>query len=137
MSRESLESLSTPGVAALPERPDPPQHLTQEEAALWREVVAPKPADWFMRDTQPILEAYCHASVMHRALCKRWRDTSDLAEVKDIATLVKLINETSNRMSMLAVKLRLTNQSRFTPGAASTASRKVQSIRPWETAKSE
>src|SRR6185369_13224053 len=100
---------------ALPERPEPPSHLSDDEAELWREVVAVKPVDWFMRDSHPILAAYCQAALMHRDLCRRWHNTDPLAEVD--GKLVKLINDTSNRMSMLAVKLRLTNQSRFTPGA--------------------
>jgi hypothetical protein len=116
---------------ALPERPEPPEYLSADEQTLWREVVATKPADWFMRDTQPLLVAYCQCALMHRSLIKRWHDADPGAEVN--GALVKLINETSNRMSMLAVKLRLTNQSRFTPGAAATASKKVSNLRPWET----
>jgi hypothetical protein len=116
---------------ALPERPEPPEYLSADEQILWREVVATKPADWFMRDTQPLLVAYCQCTMMHRDLIRRWHALSSDAPVD--AALVKLINETSNRMSSLAVKMRLTNQSRFTPGAASTATRKVAALRPWET----
>lgn len=118
---------------ALPERPEPPDYLSDDEKTLWREVVSVKPVDWFMRDSHPILVAYCQAAIMHRQLIKRWHKADPEAEVD--GKLVKLINDTSNRMSMLAVKLRLTNQSRFTPGAASTASKKAGPIRPWETAK--
>jgi hypothetical protein len=118
---------------ALPERPEPPSYLSEDESALWRDVVAVKPVDWFMRDSQPILVAYCQSAIMHRGLCKRWRDADPAAPYD--AKLIELINATSNRMSMLAVKLRLTNQSRFTPGAASTATKKATPLRPWETAK--
>ena len=89
-----------------------------------------KPVDWFMRDTHPILAAYCQAALMHRALCKRWHDADPAAELD--GKLVKLINDTSNRMAMLAVKLRMTNQSRYTPDAASTANKKATPLRPWE-----
>jgi phage terminase small subunit len=122
-------------VVALPERPEAPQYLTADEAALWREVVATKPADWFGRDTQPILAAYCQAVAMHRALVKRWHEMDVAAPVKDIRDLVGLINKTSGSVSALATKLRLTQQSRYTPQAASTASKKSGPIRPWETSK--
>jgi hypothetical protein len=122
-------------VVGLPERPEPLPHLTDDEAAIWREVVATKPADWFMRDSQPVLGSYCQAVVMHRALMKRWHDLPVDAEVKAFKSLVDLINKTANLAAQLAGKLRLTQQSRYTPQAANTASKKSGPVRPWETAK--
>ena len=122
-------------VISLPDRPEPPQNFTEDEALLWRDVVATKPADWFMRDSQPMLAAYCQAVVMHRELMRRWHALDVAAEIKDVRDLVTLINKTASSASSLATKLRLTQQSRYTPQAASTASKKASPLRPWETAR--
>jgi hypothetical protein len=38
-----------------PERPEPSQYLTEEQAEIWREVTAAMPADWFRSETLPLL----------------------------------------------------------------------------------
>lgn len=130
--RPSAASLAVAPVSALPERPEPPSHLTEDEARVWRDVVATKPADWFARDVQPVLEAYCQAVVMMRYLHSRWH-SEKLDEVKAIKTLAGLVKDTSNLVAQLATKLRLTNQSRYTPQAAATAAKRSSGLRPWET----
>jgi phage terminase small subunit len=132
-------------VVALPERPEAPSHLTDDEAQLWREVVATKPADWFGRDSQPLLAAYCQAVVMHRQLSAMWhaaieRSKGDelnerLAALASIKDLNGMLTKTAGSVAALATKLRLTQQSRYTPQAANTASKKAAPLRPWETAK--
>lgn len=130
--RPSAASLAVASVGALPERPDPPSHLTDDEAAVWRDVVATKPADWFMRDSQPVLCAYCQAVVMHRVLSKQWYDTKNVPD-KD---LVGMVSKTANLIAQLATKLRLTQQSRYTTGSAATANKRGGGpLRPWETGK--
>ena len=39
----------------------------------------------------------------------------------------------AKRATSIATKLRLTQQSRYTPQAAATADRKVSGARPWQT----
>ena len=122
---------STAQVVGLPERPDPLPSMTEDEAAVWREVVATKPAEWFMRDTQPVLAAYCQAVVMHRQLMDRWHRLDGAEEVREIKTLVDIINKTANLAAQLATKLRLTQQSRYTPQSANTASKKADGRKLW------
>ena len=132
-------------VVALPERPEPLPHLTEDEAAIWREVVVTKPADWFMRDSQPLLAAYCQAVVMHRDLAGLWHlaiassKSADVAErlsgMASLKDLNGMVAKSANLAAALATKLRLTQQSRYTPQAANTASKKSGPLRPWETAK--
>jgi hypothetical protein len=50
------------GLAALsvvpgrePERPEPSQYLTEDQAEIWREVTAALPPDWFRPETLPLL----------------------------------------------------------------------------------
>jgi hypothetical protein len=133
-------------VVALPERPEAPSHLVEDEAQLWREVVATKPADWFARDSQPLLAAYCQAVVMHRTLMLMWHGTIDALKNPDdakkqvsalmsVKDLQGMVTKTAGSVAALATKLRLTQQSRYTPQAASTASKKSGPLRPWETSK--
>lgn len=134
--RESAASLTTAAVSALPERPEPPEYLTPEQAVVWRDVVATKPADWFMRDSHPVLASYCKAAVLSRDLAARLESVDiATAEVKDFKLLVELSCKTAKLAADLATKLRLTQQSRYTPQAAATANKKASGARPWETGK--
>jgi hypothetical protein len=129
--RESAASLEVATVVALPERPDPPSNLTEGEATEWRNVVATKPADWFMRDSQPVLAAYCQAIVRHRFLMDKWHEGA-AATIKEMKDLSGMINTTANLLAQLATKLRLTQQSRYTPGSANTASKKSSGSKLWQ-----
>jgi hypothetical protein len=40
-------------------RPEPPEDLTEEQAAEWSAVVDRLPADWFPRETHGLLARYC------------------------------------------------------------------------------
>lgn len=138
MSRDSAAALAVASVAGLPEKPEPPNYLSALEADIWRDTVATKPADWFMRDSQPILAQYCKAVVLHRDLsAKLERIDIESAEPKDLEKLVSMVCKVAALASNLATKLRLTQQSRYTPQAAATANKRVQNARPWETAKSD
>jgi hypothetical protein len=135
--RESLASLEIPSVVGLPERPEPLSHLTAEEAEEWRNIVATKPADWFMRDAQPVLAAYCQAIVMHRELMGIWRARQALdapEKLLGLKDLVSMVNKTANLVAQLATKLRLTPQSRYNPRSASTANSKPDGRKLWQKA---
>jgi len=69
---------------------------------------------------------------MHRSLMARWHALPIDADVKAFKSLVDLINKTANLSAQLATKLRLTQQSRYTPQAANTAAKKAKPSRPWE-----
>lgn len=124
-------------VVSLPERPEPPQHLTDDERQLWREVVATKPADWFQRDSHPVLCAYVQSTLIHRALMNQFHAGEFPVGSKPYDELIKLIVKVAGSLAQLAGKLRLTQQSRYTPQSANTASKKAVPLRPWETAKSD
>ena len=57
---KSSAALEIPSVADLrgDARPEPPEDLTEEQAAEWRAVVARMPADWFHRETHGLLAQY-------------------------------------------------------------------------------
>jgi hypothetical protein len=134
MSRESLASLSTATVSGLPERPEPPEYLSERESALWREVVATKPADWFLRDSQPILAQYCKNVILHRDISERL-DKIDIqtADPKELEKIIGMACKVSALCVSLAVKMRLTQQSRYTSDRAATQQKKHSApSKPWE-----
>jgi phage terminase small subunit len=49
-------------------RPDPPDHLSDEAAAEWRDVVNSLSVDHFSRASHPLLEAYCRHAVAARVI---------------------------------------------------------------------
>jgi hypothetical protein len=56
--RKSAEALSV--VMGIPgQRPAPPDNLDEDEAAEWRAIVERMPADWFTRETWPVLAELC------------------------------------------------------------------------------
>ncbi len=135
MSRKSAAALSilTPAFG----RPDPPTDLGAAEADLWRSVVATKPADWFTRDTQPLLAAYCQAIVSWRNISTQvaafdvaWLATDD--GLKRYDRLMKMQDRQARVMASMATKMRLTQQSKYGPRAADTASKAGAAAKPWE-----
>jgi phage terminase small subunit len=123
-----------------PSRPEPPAELSAAAAEEWRAVVARMPADWFTREVQPLLAAFCQHSVRARDLGQQLDalGAGALADEEGIRLydrLAKMADRESRAMGLLATKLRLTHQSRYTPQRAGTAARNAGSgRRPWEFA---
>lgn len=138
MPRVSKEALSV--VTGLPgQRPQPPARLRAEASEIWREIVGTKPHDWFNPDTHDLLEAYCGAVVAHRRLAAQMatftaKKLSTAEALIRYDRLTKMADRQVRVMASIATKLRLTNQSRYTPQAASTAAKKARAgAKPWES----
>lgn len=133
MPRKSAASLSVVPRTPAAERSEPGD-LSPAELGLWREVVASKPAEWFGPDSAPILKEYVRAAVM----CDRLVGVVEQALVDGDPTEIKsaldMRDKESKRAVSLATKLRLTQQSRYTPDKAATADRKAAGKRPWQVA---
>lgn len=135
MARQSTASLSV--VRASPDaRIAPPAGLDHDEIALWREVVNTKPADWFADDSAPLLKEYVRAAVMCDRLDMQIKAAIAGDDPAETAALVKgyldMRDKESKRTLSIATKLRLTQQSRYTPQAAATANKKASGARPWQ-----
>lgn len=124
---------------AFGQRPDPPADLTEDQARIWTEIVASEPANFFNTAAlRALLADYCR----HRAASEMisgvintfkadWLKTAEGA--KRYHDLLKMRDLESRGAITAATKLRLTNQSRYTPQAAGTASRNApRAPRPWE-----
>lgn len=132
-----MEGPGRPSAAALAVAPaapwarlEPPSTLTPCQVAIWREIVATKPSEWFKADCAPILEAYCKSITHYRDMVELL--DSPPSELKDHLKLAEAVGKQARLMGELASKLRLTPQARFTPGSAATASKKAAAAqKPW------
>lgn len=130
MARKSVAALSVVPAGA-PAPAAPPSDLTEKQAELWRVCIDSKPAAWFGEDSLPILKEYVRCVTMCDLLEERLRsmDTLDLAAWK---LALDMRDKESRRAATLATKLRLTQQSRYTPQAANTANNRAAGRRPWQ-----
>lgn len=105
---------------------------------MWVEVVESKPAEWFGADSLPLLKEYVRAVVMCDTLDAKVKRAIEGGEGAEAATVgvVKLFldmrDKEAKRATSLATKLRLTQQSRYTPQAAATADKRAGGKRPWQ-----
>lgn len=121
------------------QRPEPVDGLTEAEVTIWRETVASEAAEFFATGAlRGLLKDYCR----HRAAADKITEVINLFEVDWIkggegferySKLLHARDSESRAAAGMATKLRLTNQARYTPQAAATASRGVTAAkRPWE-----
>ncbi len=128
--RKSGAALSVAPVAPWA-RLEPPATLTEAQAALWREVVATKPSEWFAADSAPVLEAYCQAVDSYRRTAAALQ-ALDPSDPKPYIEMSKLAKSQQTAVKMLATSLRLTPQSRFSSATSATANKRVAAAKPWE-----
>ena len=131
MARPSKDSLSLAAVS-IPIRVQPPSDLTPFQKKLWKDVVDTKPVDWFEKDTVPLLKAYCVACERLSKLSKHMNKLS--VTHPDFSYYAKLEDGYIKTAKGLAVTMRLTQQSRYTPKSASTADKKAPpGKKPWSS----
>lgn len=122
-----------------PALPEPPGDLNDEEMEVWQRVVRSEPPDFFTSDvTLSLLADYCRhrvaADVLSRTISDFKSDWLKMAEGADrYDKLLRMRDRETKAVIRCATKLRLTNQSRYTKGAAATASRsQTRTAKPWE-----
>jgi hypothetical protein len=139
MGRQSTEAKLVVLRGGLARRPEPPTSLNEAQAKVWRETAASEALTFF--DTaalRAMLVDYCRHTVTAEEM-SALIDKYDLAQVMDDDTaklldrLTKMRDRETKAAADKATKLRLTNQSRYTPKAAGTASKNGSSnLKPWE-----
>ena len=135
--RKSAAGLAV--VAPFPDRlAQPPDDLTAEQAAIWAQIVATKPADWWDAGSLPLLAAYCRAAVesvrvgeMVEATSRRLMDADGQDQLGVYKELRKIQAALSSEMTGLGRQMRLTQQAKYRADAASVASDKAGAKRPW------
>lgn len=132
MARKSVEAELAAGVAAhIDGRLPVPDDLNEAEAKIWQSVVDSRPSEWFAADNAPLLKEYVRAAVMCDEIAVRLSSESDASEQR---RLLRMRDRESHRLAFLATKMRLTQQSRYTPhsAAARTVHTQAQTGRPWD-----
>ena len=121
-------------------RPPPPDDLTDAQAALWREIVTTEPAHLFdSAARRHLLRLYVEHATF-RASLQTLIDRSpidglcDNDKAKGFETMLRTRDRETKALVSLATRMRLTNQSRYTPAAAGSAARNDRDAarRPWE-----
>ena len=94
-------------------RPDAPLDLTPEETVEWQAIVDAMPAEWFQRETWPLLAQYCRHTVAARRVAQLI--DAEMAQVEiNVPTLYKLLAAQSRETAALkamAASMRLAQQS--------------------------
>jgi hypothetical protein len=138
--RKSSASLSVVA-GSIDGRPHAPADLTEGQREIWDRVVANEAADTFKTAAlQQLLKEYCRHCASSLKLSRMIEaiealpkmSSSDLA---DYDRLLRMRDRETSAIASRATKLRLTNQSRYTPQAAATAAKRAaEGLKPWQTA---
>lgn len=135
--RVSAAALSVVAGTDIDGRPNAPADLTEFQAEVWNRTVANEAADVFKTAAlQQLLKEYCrHVETADRLSRQVDRYTADGSnyELSEIDTLLRMRDRETKALADKATKLRLTNQSRYTPGAAGTANKNQGGkLKPWQ-----
>jgi phage terminase small subunit len=112
MPKRSAAALSMVRVDGKPARLRAPPHLPEEEAEVFRQLVAACDPDHFVRSDLPLLCAYAEATVMSRQAAHELREGGAVIGGRTNPWLV--VQEKSVRAQVaLSMRLRLAPQSRL------------------------
>lgn len=108
-------------------RPEAPSYLTNDQADIWKRIVASEAADFFRTATvQVLLADYCRhverVAWLEDEISEARKPSSELA-LKDVDRLMKMAERETRAVLSIATKLRLTNQSRYQPSVAAVAAK--------------
>ena len=121
-----------PGGVSLLRRPGSPSELTDEQAEEWRAVVNRLPAEWFPRETHPLLAQYVRHVCTARRVAQLMA-AAESAEAFDVGaydTLGKMAERESRIIASLATKMRLSQQATYD---AKKTKPLTNVKKPWDT----
>ena len=135
--RKSSAALSVV-IGSIDGRPKPPSDLTKFQREVWERTVANETSSFFNTAAlQQLLKEYCrHVESAHKLAAMievvEQATSFDDEAIKAYDKLLGMRDRETKAIGDKATKLRLTNQARYTPQAAATASKKVQDRKPWQ-----
>lgn len=137
MARKSKASLEVVQVTVLDHRIQPPDNLTKRQKEIWIKIVSSRPHDWFTKDIEGLLTAYVESIASHERLSEKINEIESgkvLLELQEEKCIYEMRCKQASLMQNLATRMRLTNQSRYSPDVAHTKTSKVANSnkRPWE-----
>jgi hypothetical protein len=104
MPRASPEARAAAALRQGGKHPRPPGYLSEDEKAVWHEIVACRPVDFFQPGALHLLEQLCVAMVAARRVAQSVQERPDDAES------AKLYMEYMQRCAMHCQKLRISVQ---------------------------
>ena len=113
-SQAALTVIAESGIETIP-RPHPPAEFSEEQAKEWNEIVNRLPADWFPRETLPLLEQYCRHVISARKV-EQLVTQAEQAETLDVVhydRLLKMRERESRIISSLGTRMRITQHSQY------------------------
>jgi hypothetical protein len=131
--RKSAADLAVigPGGIETIRRPEPPSELTEEQAVEWRATVNRLPADWFPRETHPLLVQYCRLITRARWIAEMITQAEGDADFDASAyrDLLKSEEAVTRAIASLSTRMRLNQLSTMRHDAV----RKPGMLRkPWD-----
>ena len=139
MGKRGRKSLASQSVVSLSDaiervqRPDAPYDLTDEQADVWRGVVADLPADWFSPKNFMLLTQYCRHVIEARRIAQLIQAEMDASEGIDLVKYDKLLamQEREGRaISSLMTRMRTTHQSLY--DKSKKVGSAVRVSKPWD-----
>jgi hypothetical protein len=95
-------------------RPSPPNTLTEAEAAEWKAIVNRMPADWFPRETHPMLVQLCRLTVRSHDIARLInKATVGNAPMDEYQKLLRLEASTTEGIARLCTRMRISQQSTY------------------------
>ena len=132
MKRGRRSSAELGIVTGFPQRPEPPEELTADQAQIWRTAVGAFRPDWFGPENWPLLVQYCRHVAISNVIARQIHAIDIDADFNRFGRLAGLQGRESSMIVSLARQLRMTIQSsrdsrisKRDPGAGRP--------RPWET----
>ena len=119
-------------------RAPPPEGITEDQARLWRAIVETEPQELFASEARKhLLRLYCEHATF-RANLQGLIDRVPIEKILHPDTedgferMLRMRDRETKTLVSLATRMRLTNQSRYTPTAAGTAGRNHNpNAKPW------
>jgi hypothetical protein len=133
-STAELSVVQPDGITAI-RRPEPPEDLTEDQAYEWRCIVNRMPADWFPRETHPMLAQYCRHAVAAARIAKMVADfecsaSDDENWLNTYDKLLKMQEREGRALSSLATRMRISQQGQYNHKKKTGSA--IAHKRPWE-----
>lgn len=114
-------------------RPEPPDELSGEEAAIWRKITQRMPANWFSSESLHLLQSLCCCISTARSLEAELRAMQEAGDILDkrFKTLLLLRHREIKNVADLSARLRLSPQSRLDQRVAGVGHRRAPPDTPW------
>lgn len=133
VSELEREAAAVTTLQAVPVDVTPPDVLSEDEAAEWRNVCTHMPRGWYRPEYQGVLIAYCRQVVrgelFNDLAAEQERETDE--GLNKYLKLTKAAERADRAADKFATTLRITPQSRYDAQKAARDSNKASNQRPW------